>query len=174
MNHTVRYSVLLAVAAFIALQLTAPSRAATPGTGTLTSLTRNQSWTGGPFTAADGYTYAGIAYTLIISDPALCTSMTCDKYFLSVNIPASFYTTNPTYSVRVQINWASSNTDFDMYVYDAAGNQINSSGQGNTTFELVDLGQLTTGTYQILVIPFTAVNASYSGIATVWPPPAEN
>ncbi|HEY6192699.1 MAG TPA: T9SS type A sorting domain-containing protein [Bacteroidota bacterium] len=174
MKPMLRFAALLAVAAFIALDLSDPLLAATPGTGTLTSLTRSQTWTGGPFTAADGYTYAGIAYTLIISDPELCTSMTCDKYFLTVNIPASYYVTNPTHSVRVQINWASSNTDFDMYVYDAAGNQINSSGQGNTTFELVDLGQLTTGTYQILVIPFTAVDAGYNGSATVGPPPVEN
>jgi hypothetical protein len=174
MRHLFRFLFLLAGALIISLQLTLPLIAATPGTGTLTSLTRSQAWTGGPFTAADGYTYAGVAYTLIISDPTLCTSMTCDKYFLTVNIPASYYTTNPTHSVRVQINWASNNTDFDMYVYDAAGNQINSSGQGNTTFELVDLGQLTSGTYQILVIPFTAVNASYSGSATVGPPPVEN
>ena len=53
MKHTLRLAALLAVAAFIALQLTAPLVAATPGTGTLTSLTRSQSWTGGPFTSAD-------------------------------------------------------------------------------------------------------------------------
>jgi hypothetical protein len=160
--------------ALLALAAPAPLLAAAPGAGTLTALTRSQAWTGGPFTAADVYTAGAAAYTLVVNDPSLCTATTCDKYFLTVNVPASYYTTNPSHSVRVQINWASGNTDFDMYVYDAAGNQVNNSGQGNTTFELVDLGQLTSGTYQILVIPYTAVNASYAGSATLGPPPVED
>jgi len=42
--------------------------------------------------------------------------------------------------------------DFDLYVYDSNGDLVNSSGQGNTTFEDADLGQLTSGTFQVQIV----------------------
>ncbi len=138
--------------------------AATPSSGTLTTSANggvaNISWTGGPFTA-------------VTADPSLCTSQSCDDFFLTVNIPPSFYTTNLNFSVQVLITWASLPNDFDLYVYDSTGALINSSTQGNTTFEDVDLGQLTTGTYNIQVVAYSTVNELYNGSATVGPPPAD-
>jgi hypothetical protein len=167
MIHIVRLAARIVAQTFIVFTLVVPLSAATPGAGTLTPLVPALSWTGGPFTMAN-------ATSAAIVDPKLCTSATCDIYYLTVAIPAAYYATNPTYSVRVQITWAGSNTDFDLYIYDSSGTQINNSGQGNTTFELVDLGQLTSGTYQVLVNPYTAINAVYNGNATVGPPPVEN
>ncbi|MDE3057991.1 MAG: hypothetical protein KGJ59_08550, partial [Bacteroidota bacterium] len=138
--------------------------AATPGSGTLapssTGGPSSISWTGGPYTA-------------ITADPSLCTSLSCDEFFLAVNVPSSFYTTNPDYSVRVHISWADSPNDFDLYVYDAGGNLVNSSAQGNTTFEDADLGQLTTGTFRVQVVAFSTVNEMYSGVASLAPPPVD-
>ena len=130
---------------------------AVPGSGTLTTLTPNVSWTGGPYTA-------------VTADPALCTPLTCDNFSLTVNVPATYYATNPTYTVQIKLTWLDETNDFDMYIFDAQGNPVNSSGQGKTTFEYVDLGQLTTGTFQIQVVAFTTVNASYSGKASLSPP----
>jgi len=138
--------------------------AATPGAGTLTapsgSGTSSVTWTGGPYTA-------------VTADPSLCTPSTCDNFNLTVNIPASYYTANPASSVRVRITWASTPNDFDLYVYDSGGNLVNSSAQGNTTFEDADLGQLTTGTYLVKVVAFSTVNESYSGTGSAGPPPAD-
>jgi len=138
--------------------------AATPGSGTLTPSATGGSasitWTGGPFTA-------------VTADPSVCTPQSCDDFFLTVNIPSSFYATNPNYSVQVLITWASLPNDFDLYVYDSTGTLVNSSTQGNTTFEDVDLGQLTSGTFNVQVVAYTTVNESYSGSATIGPPAAD-
>jgi transcriptional regulator with PAS, ATPase and Fis domain len=138
--------------------------AATPDSGTLMPSSSGGassiSWTGGPYTA-------------ITADPSLCTSLSCDECLLTVNISSSFYTTNPDFSVRVHISWADTPNDFDLYVYDADGNLVNSSAQGNTTFEDADLGQLTSGTFRVQVVAFSTVNELYSRVASVGPPPVD-
>ncbi|TAK53821.1 MAG: hypothetical protein EPO24_13870, partial [Bacteroidetes bacterium] len=105
-------------------------------TPTLTPANTTLTWTGGPYTA-------------VTADPAACTPLTCDEYTFVVNVPQSYYAINTSHTVRVHISWDNSNTDFDMYVYDEEGNLVNSSPQGNTTFEEVNLNQLTTGRYTV-------------------------
>jgi hypothetical protein len=87
-------------------------------------------------------------------------------------VPSTFYSANPSYAVHVKINWASNTNDFDLNVNDASGNLVCSSGQGQTSFEDADCGQLASGTYTVQVVGFTVVNATYSGTATVAPEPA--
>jgi hypothetical protein len=140
-----------------------PAFAATPSSGTLNAPAAGQtttvSFSGGPFTGAT-------------ATPAACTTLTCDTFTLTVNVPSTFYSSNPTYAVHVKINWASSTNDFDLNVNDASGNTVCSSGQGQTTFEDADCGQLASGTYTVQVVGFTVVNATYTGTATVAPEPA--
>jgi subtilisin family serine protease len=145
-----------AAAAVRAAQAIAP---ATKG-GTVSPATPSVAWQGGPYTA-------------VTADPVLCTSLSCDHFLLTVNIPASYYTTYPNNSVRVHLAWKDTVDDFDLYVNDLAGNAVNSSTQGMTVFEDADLGQLTTGTYDVQVVAFATVNESYSGSASVGPPPAD-
>ncbi|HEU4857340.1 MAG TPA: hypothetical protein VFS86_08575 [Rhodanobacteraceae bacterium] len=140
--------------------------AATPAVGTLNAPASGQtssvSWSGGPYTGAT-------------ADPTACTAVTCDSYTLTVNVPDTFYAANPDYAVRVGITWASSTNDFDLYINDASGNTVCSSGAGNTTSgqasELADCGQLAAGTYTVQVVAFAVVNSTYSGTATVAPEP---
>src|SRR6266404_7386643 len=98
--------------------------AATPNSGTLTAPANGQtssvSWSGGPYTGAT-------------ADPSLCSSVTCDTYTLTVGVPSTFYSSNPNYAVQVGLNWPSSTSDFDLYVYDSSGNQVCSSGQAIPT-----------------------------------------
>src|SRR6266481_4404409 len=136
--------------------------AATPNSGTLTAPANGQtssvSWSGGPYTGAT-------------ADPSLCSSITCDTYMLTVNVPSTFYSSNPNYAVQVGLNWPSSTSDFDLYVYDSSGSQVCSSGQGNTNFEQADCGQLASGTYTVQVVAFAVVNSTYSGSASLGPEP---
>jgi hypothetical protein len=145
---------------FLALSLT--SFASTPGSGTLSApvsgATSSVSWSGGPYTGAT-------------ADPSACTTLTCDSYTLQVNVPATFYSSNPNYSVQVAINWASNTNDFDLYVKDGSGNTVCSSGQSMTTSEQADCGQLPSGTYSVQVVTFAAVNATYAGVASLGPEP---
>jgi hypothetical protein len=86
-------------------------------------------------------------------------------------VPATFYSSNPSYAVHVRADWSSSANDFDLYVKDAAGNVVCSSGQGSTIFEDADCGQLAAGSYVVQVVTFAAANATYNGTASVGPEP---
>ncbi|HXS72869.1 MAG TPA: hypothetical protein VN725_02410 [Rhodanobacteraceae bacterium] len=140
--------------------------AATPAAGTLNAPASGQTsiltWSGGPYTGAT-------------ADPAACTTLTCDTYTLTVNVPSTFYAANPGYAVKVGITWASSTNDFDLNVNDANGNTVCSSGNSNATTgqasELADCGQLAAGTYTVQVVAFAVANSTYSGTATVAPEP---
>lgn len=137
--------------------------AATPSSATLNAPTAGQTssvaWSGGPFTGAT-------------ADPAACTSITCDTFALTVNVPVTFYSSNPNYAVHVRVSWASNTNDFDLNVNDASGNTVCSSAQGQTNFEDADCGPLPAGTYTVQVVGFAVVNATYTGAATVAPEPS--
>ncbi len=147
----------------LALMLVGSSFAAMPSSGTLTAPAAGQttsiSFNGGPFTGAT-------------ATPAACTSLTCDTFTLTVNVPSTFYSANPSYAVHVKINWASNTNDFDLNVNDSSGTTVCSSGQGQTNFEDADCGQLASGTYTVQVVGFIVANATYSGAATLAPEPA--
>lgn len=155
--HRIRGVVFLAITLSAAVAL-----AATPPSGTLsapaTGQTSTITWTGGPFTGAT-------------ADPSVCTTVTCDTFQLTVNVPATFYSSNPNYAVHVRADWSSSTNDFDVYVHDATGNVVCSSAQGGTIFEDADCGQLASGVYTVQVVGFTVVNATYNGSASVAPEP---
>ena len=96
-----------------------------------------------------------------------CASVICDTYTLTVNVPSTFYTSNPSYAVNVGINWASNLNDLDVYISDASGNVLCSSAQGLTNSENAECGQLTNGTYTISVEASAAVNSTYVGTITL-------
>jgi len=149
---------LLAFACFV------PSTfASTPASGTLNAPASGQTssigFSGGPFTGANAST-------------ATCTSLTCDTFTLTVNVPSTFYSSNPSYAVHVTLNWGSNLNDFDLFVNDASGNTVCSSAQGQTNFEDADCGPLPAGTYTVQVVTSTVVNSSYTGAAALAPEPA--
>ena len=133
------------------VSITLCALAATPSSGTLSAPASGQtsgvSWVGGPYTA-------------VTADPSLCTGATCDMYTLQVSVPTTFYSSNPQYVVQVGLNWTSNTNDFDLYIYDGAGNTVCSSAQGMTNFELADCGQLPSGIYAVQVVAFATVNAT--------------
>lgn len=157
-----RYLLLLAASAFL---LTAPIWAAdfsgtlnAPAAGSSTMLT----WNGGPLSGT--YGVGGVA-------TIQCTTVTCDTYSLTVNVPSTFYSANPSYTITVGLNWASNTNDLDVYISDSSGNVVCSSAQGLTNSELADCGQLPSGTYTISVEASAAVDATYSGTISLAPEP---
>ncbi|MGI9104524.1 MAG: WD40/YVTN/BNR-like repeat-containing protein [Terriglobales bacterium] len=101
----------------------------------------------------------------------VCTSTTCDIYSLTVNVPATFYAANPTYAIRVAVNWspAAPNTDIDIYVYDSNSNLVCSGTSARPTTEDTDCGQLASGVYSVQVTPAVAVQQQYSGSISLAP-----
>lgn len=101
----------------------------------------------------------------------ICTSLTCDIYTLTVNVPATFYAANPTYAIHVTVNWtpAAPNTDLDIYVYDSNGNLACSGTSARATLEDTDCGQLAAGVYSVQVTPAVAVQQQYDASITLAP-----
>src|SRR5947208_10509566 len=150
---------LILVIAMLAGLVPATTLASNPAAGTLNAPQGNGTtavaWSGGP-------------YTVATPDPALCvaSSLNCDTYSLTINVPANYWDTHEG-GVAVEINWASSSDDFDLYVLDSNGNEVNRSAAGGTTSEKVDLDKLAPGTYTVQVVAYLTAAASYTGRATL-------
>jgi hypothetical protein len=101
------------LAVFVLFLATTTLYASTPSTGTLAAASTTVTWSGGPYTGAT-----------VDNSPintSACTTLTCDSFNLSVNIPANFYTTYPNDEVQIGINWASDLNEFDLFIYDSGG-----------------------------------------------------
>ena len=114
------------------------------------------SWSGGPMTGALGY--GGLVG---LSPP--CNSTICDIYNLTLDIPSTFYSSNPNFAVHVTVGWSSNIQDIDVYVFDGNGNLVGASATGGTSSEDADLGQLPPGSYQIQIVPASCVATFYGG-----------
>jgi hypothetical protein len=103
-----------------------------------------------------------------------CDSTLCDIYTLMVNVPAAYYTTNPNYAVHINVSDTPNQpqNDIDLYIYDSAGNLVCSGLSSDPTAEDVDCGQLSTGTYQVQVVPALCANQPYNGQIILEPEPA--
>lgn len=135
---------LATLAVFLLLPL--PARSAQPSSGVLTQTGDGAAWTGGPFTAAN------------VAMQACVEGVSCDTFTFELVIPAG-----QVAQVRVRIDWSGSSNDFDLFVVDAQNSVRGSSTSGNSVFEETVVLALPPGTYRVVTMPFTTVNAPYSG-----------
>jgi len=161
----------------IALSVSATLAATTPSSGTISPASPTVSFTGGPFSV-------GNPVPLGEAHP-VCTDSNCGTYMLTVQLPASDFS---TYRARLTVGWTNSgatltggtDSDFDVYVYSgdfATGTQRASAATIDnpevTTFDV------SSGSYTIYVEAFdvsptvtfnasvTLINASQT--TTPWP-----
>src|SRR5438309_617048 len=135
------------------------ARAATPPSAMITDTQPSTSW-------------QGMFYTLAFTaDPAQCPgsvdtlNLVCDHFYLNINLPSTFWQTH-TGSVAITIQWASSDNDFDLYIYrQSDGQQVGSSASGGTTSEQVALQSPMPGVYEVRTVPFLVVASGYTGSA---------
>ncbi|HYZ18290.1 MAG TPA: post-COAP-1 domain-containing protein [Gaiellaceae bacterium] len=158
-----------------ALALIGPATipAATPASGTIGPTPGSSvNWTGGPYAGSTALPDECPP----LSDPA---NVRCDHFYLTVNVPASHWDANHG-GADIQITWASSADDYDLYVYDNAGNLVGQSASGGTTSErfLLQSANAAQSPYEVRVVPFlVATSPTYSGSATFisqpggWPIP---
>ena len=131
-----------------------PVHSATPANGTLSGTANPVNWSGGPYTA-------------VATDTSSCTTLNCDTFFLNINTPAGFFTTNSNDEVQIRITWQGVTNEFDLYLFDPSGNLLASSVQSFETFEEIDAGPLPNGTYKLVIVASQTVNVSYSGTAQI-------
>ena len=135
------------------------ARAASPSSGTI-----------GPSPDPQSVSWTGQLYPAQATPvPEVCppdtdpANLRCDHFFLTVNASPSYWNSN-TGGAEITISWASADNDFDLYVYDSNGNQVDFSAAGGTTSERVFI-ESASGTYEVRVVPFLVVASDYNGTA---------
>jgi len=153
-------TVLLAAILASAITLVIPNgSAASPSSGTVTDTATSTSWTG-QFYAASSVALPEQCPPSI--DPL---NLLCDHFYLNINLPSTFWDTHVG-SVVITIQWASSDNDFDLYIYrQSDGQQVGSSASGGTTSEQVSLQSPAPGIYEIRTVPFLVTASDYLGSA---------
>ncbi len=123
--------------------------AATPASGTIGPTPGSSvSWTGGP-------------YVVPTALPDECPPATDP-----LNVP-SYWDMNHG-GADIQITWSSADDDYDLYIYDNAGNLVGQSASGGTTSErfLVQNANSVQSPYEVRVVPFLVAASTYNGSAT--------
>ena len=151
---------LSAIGALGASLLAGAAFAAVPPSGTISPTSPTVSWQGQAYTAA------------VVASVSACppssvdtANLVCDHFRLTVNADSAYWSTH-TGGATVTINWADSGNDFDLYIFDAAGNEVASSASGGTTSEQATAIKAS-GTYDVVVVPYTVTNSSYTGSAAL-------
>lgn len=136
--------------------------AATPDNGTITPANPSLSYTAGPFVIANESGQGGVVSPVCMPGTALC-----DQYTLTVNANSLA----ATKKLLVQVQWANTAADFDLYVLQ--GTTIVGSSHASSDPESVFLNIPADGTvYTIQVIPTTPLAESITGTITLVDPPA--
>lgn len=151
--------------------LLSPTLAATPSSGTVTPSSGPFVYTGGPFDfdnqTGTPDTPAGPGTPPVCQDPVL----PCDDFALTVSIPPA--DTN-VYFLRVSVSFANVASDFDLYLFDASGADINHSVNGAGVQEVVQVqAPVGTSEFTVQVAPFDVVNGAggdtYTATVTLLP-----
>jgi hypothetical protein len=147
-------------AAFAAGMLPAgPAAAAAPSAGTV-STTSAQTWQGKTYLVSNPSSLADSGLGCR-NDLTRALDPACDTFKLTVSPPLT-----GLYLVEVSIEAAAGN-DFDLFVFNAAGNLIGISATA-TGNESIALSDLPAGTYDVVVEGWLVVPlASYSGTASI-------
>lgn len=150
-----RTRIILATAlcAVAALATSMAGLAANPASGTLSVANPTLTYTTGPN---------------IVSNPtgtvALdCSTLPCDEYALSVDVPATY---EETHQIRIHISWTSPVEDYDLNV-----SNMGSSGNTPGIPETV-VAAAKSGSYTVQVVPYAVHGGSFTGTITLEEKPA--
>ncbi len=151
---------LLAAGSVVALG-SGGADAATPLEGTVRADSTQVSWTGGPFVAPN-VTGTGL------DQPDCSAPASCDDFTLHVDVPASYA---DDHSLEIEVGWANTAADFDIYLLDDQGNAVATSASSADP-ELM-ITDPTPGDYTVRVVPYAPIGESYEATARLTTPPAD-
>jgi hypothetical protein len=134
--------------------------AATPTSGTLTDTSGPVSWSGGPFVTANVTAQAN-------GEPLCALPESCDDFALHVSAPAGYGT---DHNLQIKVGWTNTAADFDVYLYDAAGN-LAATAASSADPETVTVAP-NSGDYVVRVVPFAPLGESYAATASMVAKPA--
>jgi hypothetical protein len=134
--------------------------AAAPTSGTLTDTSGPVSWSGGPFVTANVTAQAN-------GEPLCALPESCDDFALHVSAPAGYGT---DHNLQIKVGWTNTAADFDVYLYDAAGN-LAATAASSADPETVTVAP-NSGDYVVRVVPFAPLGESYAATASMVAKPA--
>jgi hypothetical protein len=138
-----------------------PGTASTPSSGSVTAGSPIASWGGGPFTVPN---VSGTA----TGTPDCTAPGSCDDFTLKVTTTGTY---GAIHNLKIDVSWPTAAADFDLYVLDAAGNEVASSASSADPEEVVM--PPTSGTYTVRVVPFAPLGDSYKATASLVTKPAD-
>jgi choice-of-anchor B domain-containing protein len=156
------FAVLLAVVLSVGGVLAMTAGAADPTEGTVSLEQTNTGWNGKEY--ANGLTSVPESKSAQVAC-AVPTDDLCDHFDLTADIDPAHWESNNG-GVEVVISWADETDDFDLYVYDSAGNTVGSAANAGTTSERVFIDDAS-GDYQVRVVPWDVTDSGYAGGARV-------
>lgn len=138
----------------------ASTQAAQPSSGAVSLARPTVKWAGGPLNGNE------ITGNLVEQIQDLCNPGQCDDFKLTISVPLAHWK-RVFGGVAIRVDWDSADSDFDLFVFNNAGDQVSSSAHGNTTSESTFLFSPKPGTYTVRVIGFTVSNGRYRGRASI-------
>src|SRR5438105_14218426 len=146
------------------------SSASNPSSGTLTDASGPQTYTAGPFNAANPTPVIQVDRGPECNNP----SQPCDDYALTVTLPTGYHAAHPNAAVKVAMSWTDTgtgNSDYDLYIYknpraDCSPNNctVTDGSQaadyqsaGGSNPEVASVSPLFDGTqkYTVVAVPYT-------------------
>ena len=160
-NRSLRSLLVLSATAALLLPAVAAS-ASEPGDSTLTAPKKTGTVTT-TFTSS-------IQGTGSLDAAIPCSTLQCDTHTVTLQVPATYWKKRGG-ELKVDIAWTGPENDLDLYVYDAAGTEIATSGQSLTEAESVTVPTPAAGAYTIeirsfLAAPGTEVTGTVSLVST--------
>jgi hypothetical protein len=144
---------IFAVCLTAACAVTIAVMAANPASGTLSVANPRITYTAGPNVVSNPSGLASLN----------CTSLPCDQFALTVDVPASY---EETHQVRIHISWPSPVEDYDLNV-----SNVGSSGNNPGIPETV-IAPARSGSYTVQVVPFAVHGGTFTGTITLEEKPA--
>src|SRR5918996_1743701 len=141
------FAVLLAVVIAAGGVLAMTAGAADPSQGTVSLDQTNTGWTGEHYASGASSVPESKSAQAVCSVPG---DDLCDHFDLTTDIDPAHWESNRG-GVEVVISWASETDDFDLYVYDAAGNTVGAAANAGTSSERVFIEDAT-GEYKVRVV----------------------
>ena len=155
-------AVLLAVVMAAGGVVAMTAGAADPNQGTVSLEQTNTGWNGKEYATGATSVPESRSAQVVCAVP---TDDLCDHFDLTADIDASHWETHNG-GVEVLISWASETDDFDLYVYDAAGNVVGSAANAGTSSERVFIEDAS-GEYKVRVVPWDVTDSGYAGGAWI-------
>ncbi|MGA9996674.1 MAG: fibronectin type III domain-containing protein, partial [Pyrinomonadaceae bacterium] len=146
MKLHLRIALIVTLCALVALAITLSGSAATPSSGTLTPSSGPLTYTSGPFVVPNESGQGGVLNPICVS----AQGQICDNYTLTVNAASMAATKN----LQVQIQWANTVADYDLYLLNGSTIVGSSHGTSDPETVIVDVPADNT-VYTVRIIPTT-------------------